>query len=78
VKSRKLLKEFATGTKDKLLPDKISGSHGGVYDDGCLTGGSAVWSGGSLPTYQRCLQPQKSGRCISRAREIPALNSLSS
>jgi hypothetical protein len=27
-------------------------SHGGEYEDGCLLGCSAVWSGRSLPTFQ--------------------------
>jgi hypothetical protein len=41
---------------------ETSGSHGDVYEDGCLLGCCAVYSGRSLPTFQRCLLPPSSGR----------------
>jgi hypothetical protein len=37
--------------------NRIWGSHGGEYEDGCLLGYSAVLSGRSLPTFQRSLLP---------------------
>jgi hypothetical protein len=37
----------------------------GDYEDGCLLDCYAVKSGTSLPTFQRCLLKQLSGRCIS-------------
>jgi hypothetical protein len=30
-------------------------SHGGEYEDGCFLGCCGVWSGGRLPTFQKCL-----------------------
>jgi hypothetical protein len=43
---------------------RISGSHCGEYEDGCLLGCSAVESGRSLPTFQRYLLPPLSGTMI--------------
>jgi hypothetical protein len=40
----------------------IWGSHGGEYEDGCLLGCSAVWTGIKLPVFQRFLLPPSSGR----------------
>jgi hypothetical protein len=38
----------------------ISGFHGGEYEDGCLLGCCTLWTGRSLPTFQRCLLPPSS------------------
>jgi hypothetical protein len=46
----------------KCISSRISGSHGGEYEDGCLLGCCAVQSGRSLPTFQRCMLTQSSGR----------------
>jgi hypothetical protein len=42
-------------TAEKKLKETrmISGSHGCEYEDGCLLGCSAVWTGMSLPTFRR-------------------------
>jgi hypothetical protein len=45
-------------------PGTIWGSHGGDYEDGCLLGCSAVWTGVSLPTFQRSVLPPSSGRWV--------------
>jgi hypothetical protein len=37
-----------------IVLSDISGSHGGEYEDDCLLGCCAVWSGRSLLTFQRC------------------------
>jgi hypothetical protein len=37
------------------------GSHGGEYEDGCLVGCWALWTGRILLTFQRCLLPPLSG-----------------
>jgi hypothetical protein len=34
---------------------RILGSHGNEYEDGCLLGCSAAWSGRSLQAFQRYL-----------------------
>jgi hypothetical protein len=41
---------------------KTSGSHGGKYEDECLAGFCAIYSGRGLPTFQRRLLPPSSGR----------------
>jgi hypothetical protein len=42
----------------------ISGSHGDEYEHDFLLGCCAVYSGRSLPTFQRCLHPLSSGRRV--------------
>jgi hypothetical protein len=37
----------------RLVLSEISGSHGGEHEDGSLLGCCAVYSGRSLPTFQR-------------------------
>jgi hypothetical protein len=44
-------------TVKKNYIGEISGPHSGVYEDDCLLGCCSVWSGRSLPTFQRCLLP---------------------
>jgi hypothetical protein len=41
--------------------DMIWGPRGGQYEDGCLLGCSAVWTGITLPTFQRSVLPPSSG-----------------
>jgi hypothetical protein len=53
---------FQKNLVSETLDSEISGSHSGEYKDGCLLGCCAVWSGRSLPTFQRCLLPPSSGR----------------
>jgi hypothetical protein len=38
--------------------------HGGDYEDGCLLGCIAVYTGISLPTFQRSVLPPSSGRWL--------------
>jgi hypothetical protein len=49
--------------KQECWTDEIPGSHGDEYedDDGCLLDCCTVYSGRSLPTFQRCLLPPSSG-----------------
>jgi hypothetical protein len=46
----------------------VSGSYGSDYEDDCILGCCAMWSGRSLPTFQRCLLPPSSS---DRRRNIP-------
>jgi hypothetical protein len=41
---------------------KITGSHGGEFEDGCLLGCCPIKSGRCSPKFQRCLLPPSSGR----------------
>jgi hypothetical protein len=41
--------------KELVVVSRISGSHGGVYEDGCLLGCSGTLPSRSLPAFQRYL-----------------------
>jgi hypothetical protein len=48
----------------------IWGSHGSEYENECLLGCCTLWSGRSLPTFQRCLLPPSSGRSWWRNKHL--------
>jgi hypothetical protein len=55
---------------------EISGSHGGEYEDGCLLGCCVVWSGGSSPTFQRCLLPSENFYQTTRRNSLKVSRQL--
>jgi hypothetical protein len=63
--------------RNNRMVSKISGSHGGEEEDGCILGWCAMWYGRCLRTLQRRLLPPSSGRWPDYvASNIPEGNHL--
>jgi hypothetical protein len=72
---REILLEFLLHS-NSIFTWSIWGSHGGEYEDGCLLGCSAVYSGRSLPTFQRSLLPPSLHGAITKKTAIFYVNDI--